>query len=372
MGQTFSHCKNAYGHSGRLQELDALRGLAALSVVLFHYTYNQPHIDPDFTFRYGITGVDLFFMISGFTTSLSLSKISHWKSFVVYRFGRLYPAFWVCVLITSAFVFVYDFQHFKLSDILINMTMVPAYFGIEDLDGSYWTLAIEFAFYLWILCVYMAGKINSLELSGILTLAVMLAFHFFRPFYPSLYELVVTKIQLINHFPLFFSGILFYQFAHRGFSVKNLLLMIVSVLASFYLHDKGGRAMYLISDQEHMLIILFYHALFALLIYGKMKFLAKQQLIFLGTISYTLYLLHQYMGRKMIDSLLTYTHANSYLVISMVVLLNIFLAYIVTRFIEIPANGYIRNSFKKATGHPPISTLRSLDISNSFNNHLHQ
>ena len=148
--------------------------------------------------------------------------------------------------------------------------------------------------------------------------------------------------------------------------------MIVSVLASFYLHDKGGRAMYLISDQEHMLIILFYHALFALLIYGKMKFLAKRQLIFLGTISYSLYLLHQYMGRKMIDSLLTYTHANSYLVISMVVLLNIFLAYIVTRFIEIPANGYIRNSFKKATGHPPISTLRSLDISNSFNNHLHQ
>lgn len=371
MGQISSHGKNAFGQSGRLQELDALRGLAALSVVLFHYTYNQPHINSDFTFRYGITGVDLFFMISGFTISLSLNKISHWKSFVVYRFGRLYPAFWMCVLITSAFVLIYDFQHFKLSDILVNMTMVPAYFGVEDLDGSYWTLAVELIFYLWILCVYMTGKIKDIELSGMLTLMVILAFHFFRPFYPSLYTLVVTKIQLINHFPLFFSGILFYQFSCRGFSIENLLLMGISIFASFYLHDKGGRAMYLISGQEHLLIILFYHAVFALLIYGKMKFLARPQLVFLGTISYSLYLLHQYMGRKMIDTLVTYTHANSYFVIALVVLLNILLAYVVTRFVEIPANKFIRNGYKTATQEALIKTLHRFEIERNFQNHSH-
>src|SRR5690606_38861476 len=153
---------------------DALRGIAALGVVLFHYTYNQPHISPDFTFRYGITGVDLFFMISGFTISLSMNKISHWKNFVVYRFGRLYPAFWTCVFITSIFIIIYDYKHFSLSDVLINMTMVPSYFGIEDLDGSYWTLAIEIVFYVWILCIYMAGKIKNIELSGLLTLGAML------------------------------------------------------------------------------------------------------------------------------------------------------------------------------------------------------
>lgn len=364
MGQISSYFKNGYVHSGRLQELDALRGLAALGVVFFHYTHNQPHLSPDFTFRYGITGVDLFFMVSGFTISLSLNKTTHWKSFILNRFGRLYPAFWVCVLITSVFVLVYDFQHFNLVDILINMTMVPAYFGIEDLDGSYWTLAIEFAFYLWILSVYMAGKINTIEICGLLTLVGMLAFHFFRPFYPSLYGLVVTKIQLINHFPLFFSGILFYQLSSRGFSVKNMLLMIISVLASLYLYDKGGRSMYLISGREHMLIILFYHVLFALLICGKMKFLARRQLVFLGTISYSLYLLHQNMGRKIIDSLMTHTDANIYVVISLVILLDIFLAYLVTRFIELPANSYIRNGRERAVAK--VAVTRASDISNTL------
>lgn len=362
MGQTSSPIKNTYAHSGRLHELDALRGLAALSVVLFHYTYNQPHINPDFAFRYGITGVDLFFMISGFTISLSLNKISHWKNFVVYRFGRLYPAFWTCVFITSVFILIYDYKQFSLYDVLINMTMVPAYFGIEDLDGSYWTLAIEIVFYAWILGVYIAGKIKNIELAGFLTLAAMLMFHFFGSYYPAFYQVMVSKMQLINHFPLFFSGILFYQFSQRGFSLENLALMIISVLASLYLHDKGGRSMYLISYREHLWIILFYHVLFALLIYGKIKFLARPQLIFLGTISYSLYLLHQYMGRKIIDSIVVHTQVNSYLVIFLVVLLNIFIAYVVTKFIEIPANQYIRNRYKNATIITPVSTLQPVEV----------
>ncbi len=147
--------------------------------------------------------------------------------------------------------------------------------------------------------------------------------------------------------------------------------MGISILASLYLHDKGGRAMYLISGQEHLLIILFYHVVFALLIYGKMKFLARPQLVFLGTISYSLYLLHQYMGRKIIDTLVTYTHANSYFVIALVVLLNILLAYVVTRFVEIPANKFIRNGYKTATQEALIKTLHRFEIERNFQNHSH-
>lgn len=55
----------------RLLELDALRGLAALGVLLFHYSYNQPGIQPDAQFRAGVASVDLFFMISGFVTLIS-------------------------------------------------------------------------------------------------------------------------------------------------------------------------------------------------------------------------------------------------------------------------------------------------------------
>jgi len=55
----------------RYYELDAIRGIAALMVVLFHYTvgYGQIYgysIDPAFTFELGKYGVLLFFMVSGF------------------------------------------------------------------------------------------------------------------------------------------------------------------------------------------------------------------------------------------------------------------------------------------------------------------
>ena len=56
----------------RLLELDALRGIAAMMVVLFHLTMNTAI--EKFGFRYGVTGVDLFFIISGFVIFLTLNK----------------------------------------------------------------------------------------------------------------------------------------------------------------------------------------------------------------------------------------------------------------------------------------------------------
>ena len=64
---------------GRFEELDVLRGLAAFSVVLFHYTvrYDQMfHVERDHVFQlvYGYYGVKLFFMISGFVITLTLAR----------------------------------------------------------------------------------------------------------------------------------------------------------------------------------------------------------------------------------------------------------------------------------------------------------
>lgn len=61
----------------RYEELDALRGIAALMVVLFHFTmYRQ---ETKFGFKLGTTGVDLFFLISGFVIIMSLIKIKNSK-----------------------------------------------------------------------------------------------------------------------------------------------------------------------------------------------------------------------------------------------------------------------------------------------------
>src|SRR4030095_2287642 len=90
----------------RIGELDALRGLAALAVMIFHYTghygKNVGHVDrPLLELALGNYGVQLFFMISGFVIFMTIEKTRTAMDFVVTRFSRLYPAYWASLLIAT-------------------------------------------------------------------------------------------------------------------------------------------------------------------------------------------------------------------------------------------------------------------------------
>src|SRR5690348_11363931 len=99
----------------RLYEIDALRIIAAVAVVVYHYTFADfaggltmtafPQISP--VTRYGYLGVDLFFVISGFVCLLTaLNRKPH--QFVISRIVRLYPAYWVAVTLTTVAVVLLD------------------------------------------------------------------------------------------------------------------------------------------------------------------------------------------------------------------------------------------------------------------------
>lgn len=330
----------------RLQELDALRGIAALSVLLFHFTINQNAKKLGWQFAYGVTGVDIFFMISGFVIFLTIHKVKSWQEFTIFRFARLYPTYWACMLVTIIFILFYDPAAFNSVQIVANLTMFPTFFNIEDLDGSYWTLVIELLFYSWILVIYLTKNLKNIVPIGFFFTLGIIAFHTFGSHYPDFYSFAIRKLQLINHFPLFFSGILFYNLKFKPFSFRDVALLFFSLAASFYLHDKGGRAMQIISATEHHLILIFYHLIFALFVFGKLTFLIRPPFLFLGKISYSLYLLHQYIGLHLIDTLNETLHLNIYLAIITTILICIGLAYLVTNYIEGPAISHIRNWYK--------------------------
>jgi peptidoglycan/LPS O-acetylase OafA/YrhL len=344
-------------NSTRLPELDTLRGLAALGVMLFHYTYNQPGINSYFEFRNGVTGVDLFFMISGFVITLSISKIARLRDFIVHRFSRLYPTYWICILITSLCILVYDPATLSFKNILINMTMIQPYFGVEDLDGSYWTLLVELIFYVWVIFVYLLKKVTRIEDAGFLTLIAILAYHYFSNLYPELYAFIQRILPIANYFPFFFSGIIFYHIKFKKATFKRIIFLLVSLISAFYLHDKGGRAMHLISYVQHSVTIVFYHVI--LLVLDKLKFIVKRYFIFLGNISYSLYLLHQYIGRNIIHTLVSYAHLNLYVALLLTILFIILLATGVTYYVEIPIIKYIRDRYKK---HGQNEELKRLEL----------
>jgi hypothetical protein len=102
----------------RIEGIDALRGLAALSVVLYHYTawydsdYGPHHTAPGLglAFVYGQFGVELFFIISGFVIYMTLENTNHIYDFAVSRIARLYPAFLACLTVTLVTAYLLDFE----------------------------------------------------------------------------------------------------------------------------------------------------------------------------------------------------------------------------------------------------------------------
>ena len=112
--------------SDRLTALDGLRGIAALLVLLFHYTAKFPDfypaaLPPAFSFALGYYGVHLFFLISGFVILMSLER-NRGRGFIRSRFLRLYPLFWIAVAATYLV---------RVAGPLIENTVSPAEFVLN-------------------------------------------------------------------------------------------------------------------------------------------------------------------------------------------------------------------------------------------------
>lgn len=138
----------------RLWALDGLRGLAALAVVAYHYLHRGPELYPELGTSYpwldlGQYGVQLFFIISGFVIFDSARKDAT-KRFFVNRAIRLYPAYWVAVILTFTVVAVFGLRGREVSVPagLFNLTMLERFFNVPYVDGAYWTLAVELSFYV--------------------------------------------------------------------------------------------------------------------------------------------------------------------------------------------------------------------------------
>lgn len=140
--------------SGRLRELDALRGVAAVSVMAYHYTtYYSTHIDPGsrppFDVAWGRYGVNLFFVISGYVITASARTSTPPLTFALHRAIRLYPTYVAAVVVAASFAHWGPLPGWDLGlvEVMANLTMLQRHFGIPSVDGVYWTLAVECLFY---------------------------------------------------------------------------------------------------------------------------------------------------------------------------------------------------------------------------------
>lgn len=328
----------------RLFELDALRGIAALGVVLFHYMVafansysHELEIFPLFRyFRYGKHGVELFFMISGFVIFMSLERTRNSADFVFGRFSRLYPTYWASVALSFTVVTIARLPdlHIDWKDALINLTMFQQFLNVPHIDGNYWTLEIELSFYIIMLALWKAKLLKHIDAVAIAWLLIILANLLLREAGVQSLDPRIEIFLLLNHAHLFIIGMLLYKMRSEELSVKRYAIILACLMFSLFAHG-----------WESTLFLILFFTIFVLILRGHLTSINRKPLLFLGTISYSLYLTHLNLGLVTIKTLEKFGY-NINVCIFISLTLSILVATAITFLIEKPAMRFLNEKRK--------------------------
>jgi peptidoglycan/LPS O-acetylase OafA/YrhL len=338
----------------RYPELDSLRGLAAVMVVIFHYTVDR-HTSPSI-FRLGSTGVDLFFIISGFVIFMSISKVKNSLEFVINRTTRLYPTYWASV--TFSFIILSLISVFKNGSnfniewlrYLGNMTMFQFYFKIQNLEGAYWTMIIEMIFYGAILLLYYFKGLKHLNTFGIALSLIVVVMIYMKGTYQTLIITVIQTVPLLQFTPLFLAGTVFYKIhTFKKNLIEYYFILILCLICQISLFGYTGWTYCFIDQKRYALMLILYFSLFTLFVNNKLGFIVSKPSLFLGKISFALYLIHQTISVDVIIPFLTNRLHINFWISSMLIALPIIilLAALITFYIEIPLSKRMKDTLKK-------------------------
>lgn len=311
------------GNPHRIHSLDALRGVAALVVVLFHWQHfffvgstvpgeAQLAQMPMYSalrvfYALGWMGVDLFFSLSGFiffwlySESIHQRRIGGYK-FLVLRFSRLYPLHFITLLAAAAGQHLYG-QHqgtsfvYGLNDLhhfLLNLALLPS-IGLEQglsFNGPVWSVSVEIVLYaiFFALCRLLRPRLGVALAIVVFTLLPGI------DFYTHTYEPMLRGIR-----SFFTGGCTYFLFTQlrasrhsqgwaRVFSIGTPLLWLVSLAFFVFGIDVDSiPGVWRIPFSE---VFLFPSTILCLALSESRGGRWGSKLSFLGDISYSCYLLH--------------------------------------------------------------------------------
>lgn len=285
----------------RLKELDALRGLAAVAVALSHFLLHFQGIygfrnAPEWVLRSndaqvlfsGLLPVAFFFMISGFVIYMTVKRCEGWLDFAASRITRLYPAYWAAVILIIL-VRLFDPAGLEIEAPTIaqsfwNLSMFQELVGVGHLNPVYWSLTYELRFYIFIALIVFSPLRKYFDQIMIAWLIIAVCGFIFEMPNNGLLGLLATFFNAeYAHF--FLAGIAFYKYWSDEKS-RTVLMMIAGTSVIVFLQWPIWPA----------LIAFSFWGVFALGLMGRLRFLTAKPLVWLGSISYALYLVHLPIG----------------------------------------------------------------------------
>jgi peptidoglycan/LPS O-acetylase OafA/YrhL len=267
----------------RISVINALRAFAALAVAWGHFVAGQgKFLGP--TGKYGYLGVDIFFVISGFVIPWSMYRSQYvlrdYARFMVKRNIRLYPPYLASIAISilaTNFIIepLFKVPHMTVTgrDLLLHFTYLNDLFHVPWVNVVYWTLAIEFQWYLLVGLVMPALASRNRWLRFAITSAMVLS-----------YFTVYWDRLVFHYLPVFLIGVFVFQFRAEIIDLREMLgLIAVMVLAMYRI---SGWLVPLVAVPTALLIT-FSH-------------FHSKKMDRLGDVSYSLYLLHLPIGVSLI------------------------------------------------------------------------
>lgn len=266
-----SRLLNRLGHSSSAGEImpgiDGVRAVAVCLVVFFHlYVYagrpGLPAFDSSLgvLFRAGFTGVDLFFVLSGFLLMLPWAKSHHlgtpapsWRTYYKRRILRIVPAYYVHLFVLTFIMVpaVYSF-HLLFSPLgalitAAHLTFTQYFFPSASagwsINGALWTLSIEAQFYL--LLPWIASRFARHPLAGLaLALSIACVWKFLA--FHGLDSLTLKMLRATgsaSHDPFVIQQFLAHQFPSQAFHFAvGMALATHFARRHFALRDEGRMA----------------------------------------------------------------------------------------------------------------------------------
>ena len=302
-------------NKGTLLSIHYLRGIACLAVVFFHYrgllnnTYTQQNLG-DLLFEGGYFGVDIFFMLSGFVIVLSTTRDHSSINFIIRRVLRLYPVYIVCLALFACVYFInkpVDIRIIKSALLLpFDFNAEAPYYGFS-LIYTAWTLTYEVCFYfIFLISMYISGKFRTYICSAII-ISMVYALNIYINgdlSFASNSSLQFSAKSSVQGIVKIFASPMLFEFVYgmilcelylkikhlqlKSYKMATLILLLAIAFSLFSYGSRYNGGHGILNVGVHCMILMFAMVFFELV--KGMKVI--KPLIFLGDISYSLYLIH--------------------------------------------------------------------------------
>jgi peptidoglycan/LPS O-acetylase OafA/YrhL len=312
-----------------------MRGIASLCVCFFHLTHNTSFYGnflPDTDLlkkigQFGWLGVQMFFVISGFIIPYTLFHnhyhIKNFFRFLSKRWLRIEPPYIASLFLILFVGFFYGWlwhydYNINWKQLCLHLFYLPQFFGVPWLNEIFWTLALEFQYYL-LMAFTFPLFINQKKWIRYFTLIAFASIHF----------IFQENRLLTSHSSLFLAGIIvFLQKEKLLNTLESILLICLCALYAYFQFS---------NDSIPISFVLLLSSLMILFLktnpwWGK----------FTGKISYSLYLTHGAIGHNvlMFSMYIPFVkdhHFARIMILFLGIAVSMIFAWLFYRFIEKPS-----------------------------------